>query len=462
MKQIIAGLAVLIVGSASAYLVGSNRANKAAELSRIQVEESWQNHVAELESQLKENRSRAGEIPTVKETVEVPVWVTDAPEAIISRLVAIGPAVGSSRNVTLRQIIHELESLRRLGPLALPAIHSFMVRNEDLDYTVATIEPAAGSEAGADDPGQVRGRGRGADGGNDLFQALSSFRGRGGNRSLPSTDFLVPPSLRLGLINVLTEIGGAESEAILAEVLQTTGRGIEVAYVTRALEEIDPGKYSVEAVAAAHELLANPITVDHASRLDDASKRYLYGILYMYEDRSFVNAAQKMVINQEGRIDRTVLSYVNWALGDQSMAALYNIYNDPRLTNRGDVAQIVASTLPYAGLNIQANQVFTDVVSNTETPGMVRAMAVMGLAGGGTGRDGSGEVPTDRSVIQARLNLLENSRQYFGDDERSLRMVDRTAEVLQKLYNGEEVDTSMRAMFGRGGNRSGGPLDRGE
>jgi hypothetical protein len=178
----------------------------------------------------------------------------------------------------------------------------------------------------------------------------------------------------------------------------------------------------------------------------------------LYEDRSFAGTAQKLVINNEGRIDRTVLSYVNWALGDQSMTALYNIYNDPRLTNRGDVAQIVASTLPYAGLNIQANQIFTEVVSNTETAGMIRAMAVMGLAGGGTG-DTRSEAPTDRRVIQARMNLLENSRQYF-DDERSLRMVDRTAEVLQKLYNGEEVDTSARAMFGRGNRGDGGTPDR--
>ena len=37
-------------------------------------------------------------------------------------------------------------------------------------------------------------------------------------------EFETPPSLRVGLIDILAEIGGSEAEAAIANVLASTGR----------------------------------------------------------------------------------------------------------------------------------------------------------------------------------------------------------------------------------------------
>ena len=68
----------------------------------------------------------------------------------------------------------------------------------------------------------------------------------------------MPPSLRLGLIDVLDQIGGDQAQGILAEQLDTTGRAIEVAYIARVLQDEAPDKYRDNALKAAKELLASP------------------------------------------------------------------------------------------------------------------------------------------------------------------------------------------------------------
>ena len=50
-----------------------------------------------------------------------------------------------------------------------------------------------------------------------------------------------PPTLRLGLLESVANISGPKAETLLIDVLNNTLRGIEVAYLDIALEQIAPG-----------------------------------------------------------------------------------------------------------------------------------------------------------------------------------------------------------------------------
>src|SRR5688572_3500780 len=112
----------------------------------------------------------------------------NAPPTIIARLTALKVVPQDPRSV--RALLFELEKLRELGSAAVPAIRDFLAGGADVDYNIPLARV-------------------------------------GRNGSVP-LDFSVPPSLRLGLFEVLKNIGGPEAESVLLRELQTTGRGVEV------------------------------------------------------------------------------------------------------------------------------------------------------------------------------------------------------------------------------------------
>jgi len=62
-------------------------------------------------------------------------------------------------------------------------------------------------------------------------------------------------SLRLALLDTLQRIGGPESLGVSMEMLQTTADPLEIATLTKYLEQTDPGKYRDAALNAAREAL---------------------------------------------------------------------------------------------------------------------------------------------------------------------------------------------------------------
>jgi len=62
-------------------------------------------------------------------------------------------------------------------------------------------------------------------------------------------------SLRLALLDTLQKIGGPESLGVSLEMLQTTADPLEIATLTKYLEQTDPGKYRDAALGAAREAL---------------------------------------------------------------------------------------------------------------------------------------------------------------------------------------------------------------
>ena len=176
---------------------------------------AWQSERAALEAALAEAKIRVPVFPmplasTPAAALAPPTKLS--PEEIVAKLLALNSVSGDSTR-TVRQAIHGLEGLIAAGPAALPAIRQFLARNEDI-----------------------------------AFSSSKSTRGLNAD--------IVPPSLRFGLFDAVKQIGGAEAEKLLAEILGTTGRGAEVEWLARTLQEMAPNKYRDSALAAARELLA--------------------------------------------------------------------------------------------------------------------------------------------------------------------------------------------------------------
>jgi hypothetical protein len=285
-----------------------------------------------------------------------------------------------------------------LGPEALPVIHDFLKQNKDVDYVGDVL-----NESGE--------------------RARSGFS----SRYVARTDFLVPPSLRLGLVDVLDQIEGEGAEAILAETLDTTGRAVEVAYIARLLEETNPGKYKDNALKAAKDLLANPPSIDQPNRLDENARAYLYQVLAMYKDTSFAQTAQEQLISADGRLDRQALGYLSNVLKEAGVPALCAAYKDTRFTNQSERSQLLSAILQFTGPSPSANEFFKQVITDETVPAAIRSLAISGLAGG-SGRD----KPEDPQLIQSRLTLLHDFRSYLKD-EKILKSIDDTKLALEQI-----------------------------
>ena len=464
MKTLIALLVSAGVGFGAAYLYVSNQKDEQFKKQRAELEENARTDRDKAEKDLKLVKNRAPKIEQVQTTVEVPVAVKSSPKEIMDRLVKLKPASGSARSQSIRQIVHQLENLADLGQESVPTVRAFLALNQDVEYDRINTNDVNSATGGANvaivpgGPGGQGGRGnrgnRGGGPGGGGFGGGPQFM-----NGQPQTDFLYPPSLRLGLVSTLREIGGEQAEQGLADVLGSTGRGVEVATVAKLLEEMAPKKYRDVAVAAAKDLLTNPPNISDPSRLDQLSKSYLYGVLTTYNDTSFAGTAQAQMVGADGSIDQSALAYLTGTLKEQAMPALYQAYNDSRITNQMDRATVLNSALAYAGTNPQANAMFKDVMSNDQN-GFGRFGAVLSLTGGNFGPL-QAAAPTDPNIIRARMTLLDSVTGSVTDD-RLAGIMANTRQNLQNLLDGKPVVNAFGGGgFGGGGFGGGGGGRRG-
>ena len=105
-----------------------------------------------------------------------------------------------------RRLSYLFESLALQGDAAVPLIREFLNKMEDVDFAVQR-------EGESDE---------------ERNQRYSRFRA--------TLNFSQPPTLRIGLIDMLAEIGGDQAEATIGELLSTTGRGVEIAYAGKIIQ----------------------------------------------------------------------------------------------------------------------------------------------------------------------------------------------------------------------------------
>ena len=348
---------------------------------------------------------------------------------IIEELMQIKMTSGNRRAVQ-RRINFLLESLVEQGEASVPHIREFLNKMEDIDFAVQRSEEEESGRGG---------------------NRWERFRNRGGRTTL---DFEQPPSMRIGLIDILTEIGGDHAEAALAEVLAKTARGFEVAYTAKKVRSwLGKEAYRDEALDAAHTLLSDPVEVPNPNNFDKASKQYLFMVLEMYNDQTFVQSAQGMLIDDDGGIDRTVLDYLNDVGKEQAMDAIFQAFNSGQVTDRGDLANLARAGLKYTGTNPQANQMFKDIMSSDEYDIQVKWSALREM-----------DDTEDAATLQARLTLMQGV-QASGDDTTD-RVVQMYTRQLEAKVKGEEYDMRnemrnvARELFSREGGR--GERERGE
>ena len=293
---------------------------------------AWDAEKAELEARVEEARAssaRVGrEVPRVEPVLVPASPASPSPQELLKKLAALKVAPGAGQGQTLRQALALFEQLRQAGPSALPALREFLASGQEVAYEAA------------------------------------DSRGRRDVKSL--AEALAPPSLRFGLFDVVRQIGGPDAEAILAESLAGSGRGLEVAYLTHVLEEMAPGKYRDTALAAARNLLASGTT---------SERDYLFDMLRRFSDTTYVGTAQAQLVQPDGKVDRSALRYVQQTLGEQSVALAAQLYQDSRLTEPGSKEPLARLALAYVGANQQAGDLFhTAVLDPTLLPDQKREL----------------------------------------------------------------------------------------
>ena len=350
---------------------------------------------------------------------------------ILEELVEI-KMTSENRRTVQRRINFLLESLVEQGQASVPHIREFLNKMEDIDFVVQR----------SDEEGRGRGRG-----------------GRGGRTSM---SFEQAPSLRIGLIDILKEIGGSSAEAALGEILAKTARGFEVAYTAKTVRDmIGPDAFRDEALEAAHALLNDPVEVSNPNSYDRNAKRYLFSVLEMYNDQTFIQSAQGLLVREDGKIDDTVLDYLGDVGKEGAMDTIYQAFSSGQVTDRGDLADLARAGVKFTGSNPQANQMFKDIMSSDEYDMRVKWQALSEM-----------DEAEDEATLQVRLNMMQEL-QASGDDSTD-KVVQMYTRQIEAKINGEEFDMrkEMRSLgtdfwrnaFGRGesGDRGSRDNNRGE
>jgi len=366
MKTILSLILVVGVSVAVTWVAVSKRqARHYTQLLNLRSAE-WQAEKARLEVELAGERSKRPERFVVKETSEIEKQID--PRAIVEALQTLRAGAGDPKSG--RRILHHLETLVDAGKAALPAIREFLARNEDIDYE----SPLQSSLKGARD-GKLQ------------------------------IDFVFPPSLRFGLLDVVRQIAGSEAEKLLADTLIATGRGAEVAYLARVLEQITPGKYRETAVSIARELLAHPPAAGSSAGLDKYDQNFLFGVLTLFNDASFAQQAQARLVGADGAVDTGALKYLMSTLGENSLAVVAQAYQDPRFVDPSKKEPLARVALNYAGASRQANELYRSAINDPGLKVDQRRELIEDL-----NQDGfenlKNPTPRDLELMKNRLDLI--------------------------------------------------------
>ena len=347
---------------------------------------SLEQETAELKSLLDNAHLRIGALRGELGQGEVPAagGGLAVPE-IIDELATTNLATGN-RRLAKRRMDYLFEKLAGQGESAVPHIRDYLNRMEDIDFA---IPKSPKEEAGE----------------------REYWRSRMVNVPL---DFEQPPSLRAGLIDILAEIGGQQAEEAIAEVLSMSGRGFEIAYAARTLRSmIGPDAYRSDALGAAHELLTEPIAVTGGNKFDAASRQYLFKVLQMYNDQTFVEIAQNQLVNEEGRIDRSVLSYFREIGDGRAIDAVVQAMQSGQLAE-SDMREMARVAVQGVGQNdARADSFFQDIMTSDQYSLDVKMETIRSMD---NSEDLTHMNKEERAaVLQSRLALMDTIQ--LGDDD---------------------------------------------
>ncbi len=390
--------AVLFVGCGKAPSTDGSAANAIqAEALRKEVD-SLKAKLVNAQSRFESLREQidSGGAPSVTGGMSVPEILDELMQTSMSY---------KNRRRAQRRLSYLFESLALQGDAAVPLIREFLKKMEDVDFEVKR-------EGESDEERNRR---------------YSRFRA--------TLNFSQPPTLRIGLIDMLAEIGGDHAEATIAELLSSTGRGFEIAYAAKIVQSwLGKDAYRTEALAAAHELLLDPVEAVGGNHFDRMSKNYLFMVLDMYDDQTFIQSAQGMFINDDGRIDRTILDYYEDVGKVRALDAMVQAFRSGRV-HEDDMDNLAEAASRYTGINPQADQLFRDIMTGDQYNMETKMDAIRSF----TQSDGDASTPgVPKNVLQARLNLVNNL--HYDESDLMGKGMALLALQLESQISGERTD----------------------
>ena len=381
-RKLIVPLLVLFLLSACGRDPQKTTSNRDSEIANLERQiELQKSRLAKAKSRITELQIELG--PGAELVVQG--GYRSAPE-IIEELMEL-KMTAANRRVNQRRLGFLFESLAEQGDTAVPHIRDFLRKMEDVDFIIDQRSEK------------------------DIDKEKEHWRSRMVNVPL---EFEYPPSLRIGLIEILAEIGGPDAQDAIAEVLTSSGRGFEVAYSANKLRSmLGKDAYRDEALNVAHDLLTDPIEIVGGNKFDAASKQYLFMVLKMYGDKTFVQTAQGQLINEEGRIDRSVLSYFENIGGGRAIDAVVQAMQSGQL-RESDMREMARVAVQGVGQNnVQADSLFQDIMTSDQYSLDVKMETIRSM-------DNSEDLTNmDKSeqaaVLQSRLDLMD--RIQLGEDD---------------------------------------------
>jgi hypothetical protein len=166
------------------------------------------------------------------------------------------------------------------------------------------------------------------------------------------------------------------------------------------LEEVTPNAYRESALASARELLGRPAASNPPSVLDRFDRDFLFEVLTLFGDGSYVSMAQEQVLNANGKVDRSALKYLQQSIGVQTIPLVVQWYDDPRIREPAQKEPLARVALSYVGADAQANELYQKAINDMTLTGSHRKNLIEDL-----NEDG---FPDKRNITASDLPLIEN------------------------------------------------------
>ena len=331
------------------------RSHYNAQLAALEIQEPSGTDKAQMRTT--ENRARYA--PGRTEIVEHTITETVAqdPAAVLKQLEAIEPGK-QNRNPKLRKVVHYLETLTELGTESLAAIDDYLATGQDVSYGYTYSRNFNVRGATNQNLQYLTGRIQGAQNGQQ--PAVRTYNYFSNSYGSPSAGYLVPPSLRMGLFQVVSEINGSVAEKLLADSLGMTQKGAEAASLDSLLHKMAPDQYKSLALSVAKDLLLNPT---EESLKDYRHKTHLYSILTRHRDLDFAQDAQELLIDAAGKLDRFALNYLTTVLKADAVPMLAKAQDDPNIKSQWDRQSLLGYIMRYVGMHPQADEFFKRIMS---------------------------------------------------------------------------------------------------
>jgi hypothetical protein len=249
-----------------------------------------------------------------------------AAEDLIARLSKVNVTNGSLSRENAQLLNETFQQLVAQGTAGIPAIRAFLERQEDLNFSKL-------------------------EGGD-----LANYR-----------------SLRIGLFDVLKQVGGPDAMDVSLQALQATGDPWEIAVLSRNLEQLAPGQFTQQALSSASASLSRALSSGAAGQ--DVAP--LFQVLQSYGNAGVVAQLEQAFPRWSYY---SAITLANLPEGE-GIPALVRQAQDPSGQANGQSEVALRMLAQVAADNPQASEALLALARQNQISGQAWASIASGLAG---------------------------------------------------------------------------------